>query len=274
MCPLSDAGGCFARKFTALKHNPRAIELIDKTIIQLSEDNIAQNKNRFFISGEPEAILIVEFGAASLDEIKKVAAALETAMRSENIGTHLPLILDDEIPMVWAVRKAGLGLLSNMAGDAKPVAVVEDAAVKVEDLPAYVADFKKLLDKYKLDCAYNAHIGTGELHLRPVLNLKLDRDVIIFRELARETALLVKKYRGSLSGEHGDGRLRGEFIPLIIGDKNHALLRELKRTWDPENIFNQAKIFETPAMNSSLRYEAGKPTRCWDDLSQFQSRKC
>lgn len=255
----------------ALNHNPRAVELMDDTIIRLSKENITQRKNRAFISGDPAAILIVEFAAQSRKEIERSAALLETEMRKAGIGTHFPLVLGENITKVWAVRKAGLGLLSNMPGDAKPVAVVEDTAVLPDKLPAYISDFKKLLKKYNLECAYNAHIGTGELHLRPVLNLKKESDVVIFRELASDTAHLVKEYRGSLSGEHGDGRLRGEFISIIIGDKNLALLREIKRTWDPENIFNQGKIFETPVMNSSLRYRLGQPDREFDTVFDFSA---
>ena len=95
-----------------------------------------------------------------------------------------------------------------------------------------------MLKGLNLECVYYAHIATGELHLRPVLNLKDPKDVELFHTVALETAKLVKKYRGSLSGEHGDGRLRGEFIPMMIGDKNYALLESIKETWDPEAIFN------------------------------------
>ncbi|HSH50239.1 MAG TPA: FAD-linked oxidase C-terminal domain-containing protein, partial [Bacteroidales bacterium] len=159
---------------------------------------------------------------------------------------------------VWALRKAGLGVLSNMEGDAKPVSVIEDTAVNVEVLPDYMADFQKILEKYKLECVYHAHIGSGELHLRPILNLKDTKDVEMFRTIGLEIAHLVKKYKGSLSGEHGDGRVRGEFIPIIIGKKNYALLQELKSVWDPNHIFNPGKIVNVPSMISDLRYHPGR----------------
>ena len=117
-----------------------------------------------------------------------------------------------------------------------------------------------MLDKYNLNAVYHAHIATGELHLRPVLNLKDTEDVKLFRIIAVETAKLVKKYRGSLSGEHGDGRLRGEFIPYMLGDKVYGLLKEIKNSWDPDNIFNPGKIINTPPMDKSLRYEPGVDT--------------
>jgi FAD/FMN-containing dehydrogenase/Fe-S oxidoreductase len=245
----------------ALKYNPGAIELMDKTVMDLSKENITQRKNRFFIEGDPEAMLIVEFARNSKEEVQKIASDMEKEMREKGFGYHFPVLFDADIQKVWSVRKAGLGLLSNMPGDAKPVPVVEDAAVRPEDLPEYIKEFNALLDSYNLDCVYYAHIATGELHLRPVLNLKKKEDVELFYTVALETAKLVKKYRGSLSGEHGDGRLRGEFIPLMIGENNFLLLKKIKRVWDPENIFNPGKIVDTPKMNTFLRYEPDRPTK-------------
>ena len=136
------------------------------------------------------------------------------------------------------MRKAGLGVLTNMKGDAKPVSLIEDTAIGVNNLPDYMEDIEKMLSSYGKDAVYHAHIGTGELHIRPLLNLKDEKDIRLFRTLGFETAKLVKKYRGSMSGEHGDGRLRGEFMPVVIGEKNFELLKKIKHTWDPENILN------------------------------------
>ncbi len=202
----------------ALKYNPGAVELMDRTVMELSKKNITQNKNRFFIKEDPEAILMVEFARESEEEVKALAQQMEIEIREAGLGFHFPLIFGDDMQKVWNVRKAGLGLLANMPGDSKPVPFVEDTAVKPDDLPQYIAEFKNLLAKYDLDCAYNAHIGTGELHLRPILNLKKSQDIDTFYSLAEDTAQLVKKYRGSLSGEHGDGRLRGGFLQLMIGE--------------------------------------------------------
>jgi Fe-S oxidoreductase len=203
------------------------------------------------------------------EEISVKTAAIEHDLRQAGYGYHFPLVTGTDISKVWALRKAGLGLLSNLPGDAKPVAVIEDTAVKPEFLPQYMADFKAMLDSYGLFCVYYAHIATGELHLRPVLNLKDAKDVELFHTVALETAKLVKKYRGSLSGEHGDGRLRGEFIPLMIGNHNYELLKTIKQAWDPEGIFNPGKITDTPAMNTSLRYEPGKPNRKINTIFDF-----
>jgi Fe-S oxidoreductase len=159
--------------------------------------------------------------------------------------------------------------MSNIPGDAKPVSLVEDTAVNPEVLPEYITEFQQILKKYGLTAVYHAHIATGELHLRPVLDLKDPKHVELFHTVALETAKLVKKYRGSLSGEHGDGRLRGEFIQLMVGDKNYQLLQEIKAAWDPDNIFNPGKIVDTPSMNTSLRYEPGIETREIETIFDF-----
>ncbi len=259
----------FQANLIALKHHPGAIELIDRVILEQTKDNIGQRRNRFFIRGEPAAILIIEFARESKEEILTIARAMEADMRAAGYGYHFPHVFGEDISKVWALRKAGLGLMSNIPGDAKPVSLVEDTAVHPEVLPAYVAEFQQMLERYGLSAVYHAHIATGELHLRPVLNLKDPAQVELFYRVARETAGLVKKYRGSLSGEHGDGRLRGEFIPLIVGERNYDLFRRIKKTWDPENIFNRGKIIDPPSMKTMLRYEPGHETRTIDTIFDF-----
>jgi FAD/FMN-containing dehydrogenase/Fe-S oxidoreductase len=251
----------FRGNLVALRHRPEAIELMDKVVMEQTRHNIEQARNRFFISGDPEALLIVEFAGQSKEEIEARAIELEKDMRANGFGYHFPRVFGPDIKKVWNLRKAGLGLLSNIPGDAKPVAVIEDTAVRPEDLPDYLREFQEMLDGFGLSCVYYAHIATGELHLRPVLNLKDPHHVELFHSVALETARLVKKYKGSLSGEHGDGRLRGQFIPLMLGEEVYALLKEVKATWDPQGIFNPGKITDTPVMNTSLRYESGRPER-------------
>jgi len=255
----------------ALKHKPVAVELMDHVIIECTKDNLSQRENRFFIEEDPGAILIVEFYSDSRDEIIETAGRLEKNLRNQDYGYHFPLIFGDEIKKIWALRKAGLGLLSNIPGDAKPVAVIEDTAVNPEVLPQYIEEFQQMMDNHRLSCVYYAHIATGELHLRPVLNLKTKKDTELLHTVAYETAKLVKKYNGSLSGEHGDGRLRGEFIPFMLGEKNYELLKSIKNTWDPDHIFNPGKITETPSMNTSLRYIPDKIHRKIDTIFDFSA---
>lgn len=242
----------------AMRYKPSASELIDHFILECTKDNIEQRKNRFFVQGDPGAILVVEFCRDTREEISAIAAQMQAEMQAAGLGYHFPLLFGEDTKKIWTLRKAGLGLLSNLPGDEKAVPVIEDTAVAVEDLPAYIAEFNQILQRYDLFSVHYAHAGSGEIHLRPILNLKTKEGNELFRIIAQEIAALVKKYNGSLSGEHGDGRLRGEFIEQMIGPKNYALLKEVKYTWDPENIFNPHKIVDTPSMNSMLRYEPGQ----------------
>jgi FAD/FMN-containing dehydrogenase/Fe-S oxidoreductase len=255
----------------ALKFNPGAIELMDKAIMDCTKENIVQRKNRFFIESDPGAIMIIEFARETKEEILAIARDLENEMRKAGYGYHFPVIFPPDLKKVWDLRKAGLGVLSNYPGDRKPVPVTEDTAVSPEDLPCYIKDFHELLEQLHLECVYYAHIGSGELHLRPVLNLKDPADVELFHTVALETAKLVKKYRGSLSGEHGDGRLRGEFIPLMIGEHNYKLVKQIKQVFDPKGIMNPNKIVDTPKMNSSLRFEPGQKTKEIATVFDFSS---
>jgi FAD/FMN-containing dehydrogenase/Fe-S oxidoreductase len=255
----------------ALKYEPGSVELMDKPIMDCTKDNIMQRQNRFFIEGDPAAILIIEFARETKEEILDIAQRLEKEMREAGLGYHFPIVFPPDVKKVWDLRKAGLGVLSNYPGDRKPVPVTEDTAVRPEDLPDYIEDFAKMMEGFGRSCVYYAHVGSGELHLRPVLNLKDPDDIELFHSIALETAKLVKKYRGSLSGEHGDGRLRGEFIPMMIGEHNYKLLEEIKKAWDPDNIFNPGKITATPQMNSSLRYEPGQRTREIDTVFDFSN---
>jgi Fe-S oxidoreductase/FAD/FMN-containing dehydrogenase len=253
----------------ALKYKPGAVELIDRYILECTAQNIEQQKNRFFVQGEPGAIIVVEFERETREEIKKLAADMERDMRASGLGYHFPVIYGNDIKKIWSLRKAGLGSLANIPGDPKAVACIEDTAVDVEDQPAFIREFQDILKKYNMECVFYAHIGDGEIHLRPVLDLKIEKDRQLFFTITDEVATLVKKYRGSLSGEHGDGRVRGEFIRKMIGDKNYELIVGVKKVWDPQNIFNPGKIVHTPKMNEFLRYESGQITNEFETVMDF-----
>ncbi|MGN7820713.1 FAD-binding and (Fe-S)-binding domain-containing protein [Chitinophaga sp. 22536] len=252
-----------------MEYKPSASELIDHFILECTKDNIEQRKNRFFVQGDPGAILVVEFCRNTREEVKEIAGKLEAQLRAAGLGYHFPLLFGDDTKKIWTLRKAGLGLLSNLPGDEKAVPVIEDTAVAVEDLPDFIRDFNVILQQYNLHAVHYAHAGSGEIHLRPIINLKTEEGNQLFRKIAEEIATLVKKYNGSLSGEHGDGRLRGEFIRQMVGEKNYELLRQIKYTWDPENIFNPHKIVDTPSMNSMLRYEPGQKTPDFHTIFHF-----
>ncbi len=239
----------------AMKYEPYACELMDKTILDCTKENIAQQKNRFFLEGDPAAVLMVQFNANELAVAEAKADKMIAEIRSNNYGFAFPKVTGPDIEKVWDLRKAGLGALANLPGDAKAVACIEDTAVAIEDLPKYIGEFSEMMDAFGQQAVYYAHAGAGELHLRTILDLKKKKDIGLFREITTSTAHLVKKYGGSLSGEHGDGRVRSEFLPMMIGEKNYQLISQVKQTWDPHNIFNPGKITDAAPMDTSLRYE-------------------
>jgi Fe-S oxidoreductase/FAD/FMN-containing dehydrogenase len=256
----------------ALKYNISASELIDHYILECTKNNIEQLKNRFFVQGDPGAILVIEFTRNTREEVIADAQKCEAEMKAAGLGYHFPLLSGADAKKIWTLRKAGLGLLGNLPGDEKAVPVIEDTAVDVNDLPAYIRDFNEILKKYSLYSVHYAHAGSGELHLRPIINLKTEEGNKLFRTIAEEIATLVKKYNGSLSGEHGDGRLRGEFIKQMVGEKNYRLLKEIKKAWDPKNIFNPGKIVDTPPMNTMLRYTPGQKTPEFKTIFRFHNQ--
>jgi FAD/FMN-containing dehydrogenase/Fe-S oxidoreductase len=254
----------------ALPHGPSACELIDHHILDCTKANLAQQRNRSFVIGDPGAILVVEIRRDTHEAARADSDAVVTAWKEAGLAYATPILWDAEGNKVWELRRAGQGLMSNVVGDAKPREVVEDTAVDVRDLPAYIAEFNHLLrTKYDIDCVYYAHAGSGELHTRPLFNLKTPEGLKMFRDVGTDIARLVKKYRGSLSGEHGDGRLRGEFIPMMVGQHCYRLMCDVKALFDPHGIFNPGKIVNTPPMDTSLRHLPGHPTPDYKTVFDF-----
>ncbi len=239
----------------ALQHKCSASELVDFIILEFTKTNIDQSKNRFFIEGEPKAILMVEFFDDRIDTLNSKAAHFIEQLRSEKFGYAYPILYGSDTDKAWDLRKAGLGLLRNEPGDTQPVNLIEDCAVDAQDLPDYIDEVEALLKKHEVKYSMYAHAGAGELHVEPMINLKTSAGKTLFKTILQETAVIVKKYKGSLSGEHGDGRLRGEFISYIMGEKNYQLFKNVKDIFDPHKVFNRGKIVDTPPMNEFLRYK-------------------
>lgn len=256
----------------ALEHNPGAIELLDLEIINAARRNPEQERNSFFIKESPEAILIIEFARESVELLQDAARQLVLDLENKGFGYHFPLVLGSDVNKVWALRKSGLGILTNIPGDAKPVTAVEDTAIKVNLLPQYISEFREILNARNLKSVFHAHVGSGEIHVRPVLNLKQAGDREKFRELGLTIAKLVKKYNGSLSGEHGDGRLRSEFLPIVIGEKNYGFLKEIKSVFDSKGILNPGKIVNPVPMDEMLRYQSNQTTRQIDTVFDFSAQ--
>lgn len=249
---------CLNDVANTMTHNLYTCEMMDKIILDCTKNNATQSKNRFFIEEDPAAILMLELKAPTLEKAKRKAQNLISDLEKAGLSYANPVLVGGEINQALELRKAGLGLLGNMIGDRKAVACIEDTAVALPDLANFIADFSILMDKFKQKAVYYAHAGAGEIHLRPILNLKDADDVGLFRQITTEVAHLTKKYEGSFSGEHGDGIVRAEFLPIMIGEKNYELCRRVKALFDPNNIFNPGKIVDAPKMDESLRYEVGR----------------
>jgi FAD/FMN-containing dehydrogenase/Fe-S oxidoreductase len=244
----------------AMKHEVTAVELMDKIILDCTKESITYSQNRYFVEGDPKAILMIEFRGTSLEEALAKGEALVADLKKAGLGYAYPIIEPEKVAAAWALRAAGLGLLGNISGDPKAVACIEDTAVDIEDLADYIAELDAILEEFGQHPVHYAHAGAGEIHMRPILDLKKAADVEEFYQISLASAKLVKKYQGSLSGEHGDGRVRAAFIPLMVGEKNYQLFRRIKYTWDPKNIFNPGKIVDAAPMNQFLRYEIGMHT--------------
>ncbi len=232
--------------------------MMDDTILDCTKNNREQAKNRLFIEGNPKAIMMFEVASDTMEDAENQANALVEDLKNNNFGYAVIKLYGADIDKIIELRKAGLGLLGSIVGDNKAADSIEDTAVELSDLPNYIAEFAAMMKKHNQEAIYYAHAGAGELHLRPVLNLKKKDDLVLFRTIATEVAHLVKKYRGSLSGEHGDGIVRGEFIPFMIGNKNYELLKRIKTAFDPNAILNIGKIVNASKMDENLRVEAGR----------------
>jgi len=251
----------------AMKHHLYTCEMIDDTILDCTKTNREHIKNRFFLVGEPKAIMLFEVASHTLEDAENQANALIADLEKHNFGYAKVKIYGPDIDKANELRKAGLGLLGSIVGDDKAADSIEDTAVELSDLPAYIAEFSAMMLRHGQEAIYYAHAGAGELHLRPVLNLKKTEDLKLFRTIATEVAHLVKKYRGSLSGEHGDGIVRGEFIPFMIGDKNYELLKRIKLAFDPNSVLNIGKIVNALKMDENHRVVSG---RIEPDIKTFQ----
>ena len=211
----------------ALEHQCHASELVDDYILQLTKTNIEQAKNRTFVvdhpvSGDPKAVLMVEFFGETEQEVSDKTTQFVKALEANQLGYAYPVLFGDDTKKPWALRKAGLSIMYNVPGDEKPANVIEDCAVAPADLPDYIDELTAMAKaNHGLDLEYSAHAGAGELHVLPLINLKTTPGRETFRALLRDTAQLVKKYGGALSGEHGDGRLTRRIHRL------HARTRQL-----------------------------------------------
>lgn len=249
---------CLQAVVPAMKHRLFTCEMMDKTILDCTKSNLKYRQHRFFLMDDPQAILLLEMRSDSTESLADAILELISRLTAETAAYALPVLEGEDTEKAIDLRKAGLGLLGNIQSDCKAVACIEDTAVALPDLADYIAEFTALTKQYDQKLVYYAHAGAGELHLRPLLNLKKSEDVKHFRRITTDIAELVKKYKGSFSGEHGDGRVRAEFIETIVGTKNVKLFEAIKALFDSANIFNPGKIVHADPMDESFRYEVDR----------------
>lgn len=240
-----------------LEKDPSAIELMDRMLINLTREQPGYASQISFIHGDPAGLLAVEFYGSTEDELRSKCEACVEHVRHRGISLMVEaqiLIDPQQQAQVWNVRKAGLGLLMSVRGDAKPIPVIEDVSVPVEHLPEYVATVQNMVARHGTTAAFYAHASSGCLHVRPLINLKTLEGVEAMRELAHEAAALAARFGGYMSGEHGDGLQRSELNETIFGTELYQKMREFKAIFDPAGIMNPGKIVDAPSMNEHLRY--------------------
>ncbi|MGI9547402.1 MAG: FAD-binding and (Fe-S)-binding domain-containing protein [Flavobacteriaceae bacterium] len=246
---------CLSDVVPLMNHQLHLCEMMDKVILDCTKNNRAQFPNRFFVSGDPAALLMLQLRDETEQGLENQLEELLSTVNGSGRSYAHPVLRNSDIPKAIELRKAGLGLLGNLVGDRKAVACIEDTAVALDDLKEFITEFTGIMEGYGQQAVYYAHAGAGELHLRPILNLKKSEDVGMFRSITTDVARLTKRYGGSFSGEHGDGIVRSEFIPMMLGEANYELFKRIKGYFDPQGIFNPGKIVDPYPMDQSLRYE-------------------
>lgn len=235
-----------------LAFNPAAIELIDKPTLDGTQNNREQAANRFWIEQDPEAVLVIEFFDENLANLQNRLKNAQAWLFSHS-AYACPMIRPEDSNRVWAIRKAGLGLLMGKPTREKAVAVIEDAAVPVMQLPNYYEDVQALMAELGVNCVYYGHASVGLIHIRPELDLATPKGKQLFQTIAERNAQLVKKYRGAISGEHGDGRIRAPFIKEQVGDEVYECLVQLKQAFDPKNLLNPGVIMGEMSITQNWR---------------------
>ena len=245
-----------------LEHGPSAVEVMDRFILDHARANPALDAlRRTVLHGDPGALLCVEFYADAAGELPGRLEALERDLAARRLGTHTSRAINPAAQArIWHLRESALGLSMSMKGDAKSLSFVEDTAVAAERLRDYIERFLHIVHRHGTTAGVYAHASVGCLHVRPVVNLKTEEGVRRFEAIANDIADLVLEFGGALSGEHGDGLVRGPFMARMFGPVLYEAFRTIKRAFDPAGIFNPGKIVDSPPLTDNLRYGAGYRT--------------
>ena len=252
-----------------LDHGPSAVELVDKMILDRSKSSLGLSRQTTFIEGDPEAILLVEFFGENMKEVESKIDNMNQALQKRNLSYACSKALrPEEQRSAWAIRSAGLGLLMSVKGDSKPLPFVEDTAVSPERLPEYVRRFDSIVKSHNTYAGYYGHASVGCLHIRPMINIKTQSGLRDLVSISDQISDLVLEFNGSMSGEHGDGIVRGVWTEKMLGSTLYQAFKDLKNSFDPDNILNPGKIINTPPMTENLRLgpdqTVNEPTTVFD----------
>lgn len=244
-----------------LELEPSAVELVPRAILSRARTIPAYAARLSFLEGDPAALLLVEFSGDD-------KAAL--AKQAQQLGGDV-LVLEDDVQQrqLWEVRKVGLGLLMYMVGDAKPIPFIEDAAVPVENLGDFVRGFEKVVAEFGTRGDFYAHASAGCLHIRPVIDLKSKNGIEAMKGITQAIVELTLQFGGALSGEHGDGQARAEWLEKIYGKELVDVFHQLKQAADPDRILNPGKVVDPPAMDKNLRFGKDYQTFAWQPIQDF-----
>jgi FAD/FMN-containing dehydrogenase/Fe-S oxidoreductase len=239
---------------------PTAVELVDRTMIDLARANPAfRPVIDSALIGEPEAILLVEFAGSDAESLIARLSALEQLIGDLGLPRAVvPMADDASQKALWEVRKAGLNIMMSLRGDGKPVSFIEDCAVPLEHLAEYTSALTEVFARHGTRGTWYAHASVGTLHVRPILDMRMD-GAQLMREIATEASELVRKFKGAYSGEHGDGLSRSEWVRWQFGSRLTEAFEQIKDLFDPQGLFNPGKIVRAPQMNdrSLFRYRPG-----------------
>lgn len=255
----------------ALEYSPSAVEHIGEIILNEAKKSPEFSTGIDYLKNNPTDIIVTEFYGEDDSEIKDKIKKFNDKISKSNLALSSTVVLNPlQQAQVWNMRKAGLGLVMKKPGEAKAIPFVEDTAVSPEKLPEYVKRFDEIVKSNNTTAGYYGHASVGCLHIRPLINLKSENDIKKMVKISSEISDLVFEFKGAFSGEHGDGIVRGAWTKKMYGEKVYKAFKDLKKSFDPDNILNPGKIIETPPMDSNLRFGKEYKSKSIDTFLSFK----
>ena len=256
-----------------LEHNPSAVELMGRVILEQMRISVGYSRRSSFLQGDPDSVLLIEVSGESESELSARIDRIEGSLRRAGMGYAYVKMTDRaEQANVWEVRRAGIGLMMGVSGDAKPIPFIEDCSVSTEKLPEYIRRVDQLIRENGTVAAYYGHASVGCIHVRPFINTKNQADIDRMYNISREASDLVMEMGGAMSGEHGDGLVRSMWNEKVFGPRLYNAFRDIKRSFDPTGIMNPGKIVDAPRMVENLRYGQGYSSLKLEHQAQLRVR--